>query len=193
MPLLHPGNGVPKTPPLLSPTDPLRYPGRRSPDNGHRITVCPLCESAATPKRVLTVDEYVLRSCPACSFTWSARATDDCHSSADYSDYGEGYLANQMIERIKFGIKLNFFDAGSSVSSNRPAREVKSAYSTSEPGQDFLSPIADQKASRRTALSPRRGCASSRFAFLHWNFSRQLKLSTTPLACSHLTSLHLMT
>jgi SAM-dependent methyltransferase len=55
------------------------------------------------------VDEYVLRSCPACSFTWSARAIDDFHSSADYSDYGDGYLANQTIERIKFWIKLTFF------------------------------------------------------------------------------------
>lgn len=109
MPFLHPGIGVPGTPPLLSPTDPLRYPSRPAPDDSHRITVCPLCESAATPHKVLAVDEYVLRSCPACSFTWSTRTIDDCHSSADYSDYGDGYLANQTIERIKFWIKLTFF------------------------------------------------------------------------------------
>jgi hypothetical protein len=109
MPFLHPGIGVPGTPPPLSPTDPLQYAGQPSPDNGLRITECPLCESAATPHKVLAVDAYVLRTCPACSFTWSARAIDDCHSSADYSDYGDGYLANQTIERIKFWIKLTFF------------------------------------------------------------------------------------
>jgi hypothetical protein len=68
-----------------------------------------LCESAATAREVLAVDEYCLRRCPTCSFTWSARAIDDTHSSADYSDYGDGYLTNQMIERIKFLIKLTLF------------------------------------------------------------------------------------
>lgn len=109
MQFLHPENSAPKTPHPLSPTDPLQYPGQPSPESGHRITVCPLCESAATPLTVFSVDDYVLRSCPACSFTWSARTIDDIHVSADYSDYGEGYLANQMIERVKFGIKLTFF------------------------------------------------------------------------------------
>ena len=66
------------------------------------------------------MDEYVLHSCPACSFTWSARAIDDIHSSADYSDYGDGYLANQLIERIKFWIKLTFFR-------RREFRVIKSA------------------------------------------------------------------
>lgn len=109
MPLMRPANGVPKMPLPLSSTDSLRHPGRPSPDNGNRLTACPLCESAAAPQIVIAVDEYVLRSCPACSFTWSARAIDDCHSSADYADYGDGYLANQRIERIKFWIKLTFF------------------------------------------------------------------------------------
>jgi hypothetical protein len=68
-----------------------------------------MCGCVDTAENCVALDEYVLRRCPACSFTWSVRIIDGCHSSADYSDYGDGYLANQMIERVKFWIKLTFF------------------------------------------------------------------------------------